>query len=189
MSSAPPRREELARGGDVAALGRDGGFVRRVVASTASPRRPPRRQAASPGAAFPFTRGCVGRRSGARGRRRRRGSRAAARRLSPPSGALSGSASSSARVRAACASDCWPSSQSAISPDRAGVGQVGGERGEAAAGAGADRLLGHPEQVGQLAVGASLAQDELHGGALVGRQPVERGGAACRHLGLSLVER
>ena len=62
-------------------------------------------------------------------------------------------------------------------------GQVRGQRGEAAPGAGADRLFGHPEQVGQLAVGPSLAQDELHGGALIGRQPVERGGAACRHLG------
>ncbi len=62
-------------------------------------------------------------------------------------------------------------------------GQVRGQRGEAAPGAGADRLFGHPEQVGQLAVGPSLAQDELHGGALVGRQPVKCGGAACRHLG------
>ena len=37
----------------------------------------------------------------------------------------SGSARSSARVRSACACDCWPRSQSAISPDRAGAGRSG----------------------------------------------------------------
>ena len=88
-----------------------------------------------------------------------------------------GSPSSSARVRAAWASACWPSSQSAISPARAGGSRSGASAVDAVARAGADRLLGHPEQVGELAVGASLAEDELDGGALVGRQPVERGGA------------
>ena len=41
---------------------------------------------------------------------------------------------------------------------------------------------GIPSRSDELAVGAALAQDELHGGALVGRQPVERGGAAARGI-------
>jgi len=46
-----------------------------------------------------------------------------------------------------------------------------------------DRVLGHAEHLGQLTVRASLAKDELDGGALIWRQPVERGGAATRrHL-------
>ena len=58
--------------------------------------------------------------------------------------------------------------------------QVRGEPGQPAARTGPDRLLGHPEQIGELAVAPALAENQLDGGALVGRQGVERGGAAAR---------
>ena len=188
MRSAPPSREERPRGrGESAARGASAACARAAsrapggAAPVASRRARRRGRAGCRRALVPFTRGAAS--SGAVG---------SAGTDSPPGAARSGSAtvaahvcaagsaSSSARVRAAWASDCWPSSQSAISPARVGGGRSGARPASAVARAGADRLLGHPEQVGELAVGASLAEDELHGGALVWRQPVERGGAAAR---------
>ena len=51
---------------------------------------------------------------------------------------------------------------------------IGGQRGERGVGARADTALGQPEQLGQLRVVATLAQQQLEDGALVGRKGGER---------------
>ncbi len=108
MMSAPPRRDEPPPGVLGSGTSSGGGVSRagRVV--------------------FPFTRGSAGAVPVGSGGT-----------ASPPgtlrSGAATvaaqawaaGSDSSSSRVRAAWASACWPSSQSAISPARAGAGRSG----------------------------------------------------------------
>jgi hypothetical protein len=51
--------------------------------------------------------------------------------------------------------------------------QVGRQRLQARPGPRAHGLLRQPQQVGQLAVGQPAAQDQLDGGALVGRQALQ----------------
>ena len=85
-----------------------------------------------------------------------------------------------ARVRSASASGCWPEQPVG---DPAGVDAGAGLAGEGAqpgVGARAHVALRDPEQLGELAVGATLAEDQLQHGALVGGERVERGHAAKR---------
>ena len=78
-------------------------------------------------------------------------------------------------VRAASPPSCWPRIQSADGAVLADGGRAaGGERGERRMGARADAALGQPQQLGQLRVVATLAQQQLEDGALVGCEAGER---------------
>ena len=125
MSSAPPRREEDSR---VGATSPRSGATADSSAASSSSNHESLSAAASPGgvagAAFPFTRGCSGP-VGSAGTASPPGISRSAAATCAAQRCASGSASSSPRVRSACACDCWPRSQSAISPDRAGVGRSG----------------------------------------------------------------